>query len=60
MLINSAPANELPDESVFRIRIQNFNSYVTLKSAGWFLGRRKDLLERCQSSEDGIFVALVY
>ena len=36
--------------------------FVALKSAGRSLGRRKNCLERCQSSEDGTstFVALVH
>ena len=59
-LRNLAAADELPDEFVFRIRIENLHSFVALKSAGRSLGRHKDCLERCQSSEDGTFVALVH
>ena len=60
MLRNLAAADELPDEFVFRLRIENSNSFVALKSAGRSLGSGKDCLERCQSSEGGTstFVAL--
>ena len=38
------------------------NSFVAPKSAGRSFGRRKDCLERCQSSDDGAitFIALVH
>ena len=55
-----AAAEELPDEFVFRTRIKNLNSFAAHKGAEWSLGHRKDCLKRCQSSEDGMFVALVH
>ena len=60
MLRNLAAVDELPDKFVSRIRIENLNSFVALKSLGRSLGRRKDGLEWCQPSEDGTFAALVH
>ena len=54
-LRNLVAAEELPDEFVFESELR----IVALKSAVQSLGRPKDCLERCQSSEDGTFVALV-
>ena len=56
-LRNLAVADELLD-----IFFSNSNSFVALNSAGRSLGRGKDCLKRCQSSEDGTstFVALVH
>ena len=62
-LRNLAAADELPHGFVvLRIQMENWNSFVTLKSAGRSLGRHKNYPERCQSSEDGTstFVALVH
>ena len=53
-------SSQMSDEFVFRIRIELLNSFVALKSVGRSLGRRKNCLERYQSSEDVTFVALVH
>ena len=60
MLRNLVATDELPDEFASPIRIENLNSLVALKGAGRSLVRRKDCLERRQSSEEGMFVALVH
>ena len=60
MVRNLAAADELPDEFAFQIRIENLHSFVALNSAERSLVRRKYCFQRCQSSEDGTFVALVH
>ena len=62
MLKTLAAADKLPDELVFRNRIENLNFSVALQRTGRSLGRRKDCIEWFQSSEDGasMFVALVH